>query len=87
MKSNLCGKDMIKRDPALLLLTIILLLFSLSAFAGGPKGNVKIDLPYALVSNIEYTIEVTIPDGNLAIDSPHIFVDGIPVHGKLVNGK
>ncbi len=88
MKSSLCRKDMIKnRTPALQLLTFVFLLSSMSVFAGGPKNNIKIDLPFALVSNIEYTIEVTIPDSNLAIDSPHIFINGVPVHGKLSNGK
>lgn len=88
MKSNLCCKEMIKkRISTLQLLTFILLLFSSSLSAGGPKNNIKVDLPFALVSNINYTIVVVIPDSNLAIDMPHLLINGVPVRCQLKDGK
>ncbi len=69
------------------ILIFTFLLFNISVVAQNRDEEIKINLPFALVSNIEYTIEVTLPVRDLSIVAPHIYIDGTPVHTVLSDGR
>ena len=63
-------------------------LFSASVYGQNTgEEEIGISLPFALVSNIEYNIDVSIPGAKIALVAPHIFIDGTPVHCRVSEGK
>ena len=67
------------------------LLFSVFLFSGvfsqNKNENIKIELPFALVSNIKYDIAVTLPESAIRLTLPHVYVGGLPVKCYLKDGK
>ena len=67
------------------------LFYSVFLFSGVLSQNksekIKIELPFAFVSNIEYNIGITLPESAIRLTLPHVYVNGIPVKTYMINGK
>jgi Na+/H+ antiporter NhaC len=67
---------------------LLFFLFSTESFSQKDEDSgIKIDLPFALVKDINYTINIDLDKKNLAQDYPHVFINGIPVHIKFSGRK
>ncbi len=72
--------------------TILILILFLPAFtfAANPQDkndNLKLELPFALVSDIEYDINIDVSKKCLSLTPPHVFIDGMPIKCHLADGK
>jgi hypothetical protein len=72
--------------------TILSLLFSVFLFSNGAfsqneNDRLKIELPFALVRDIQYDIDIILPDKAISLKPPHVYIDGIPVKCRMKDGK
>jgi len=63
------------------------LISTVSAYSQNSEDKLSIDLPFALVSNIEYDIGLSLSAKGISLATPHVYVDGVPVKCHLENGK
>ncbi|NPA36052.1 MAG: Na+/H+ antiporter NhaC family protein [Chlorobi bacterium] len=70
-----------------LILFLSIFFFNIPSFSQDKKDDITIDLPFALVKDISYTVTVNMNGKVLPHNAPHIFINGIPVHYKTNDGK
>jgi len=57
------------------------------AYSQDSNEKLKLDIPFALVSDIEYDINISVPAKNISQFKPLVYVDGISVKCHSTDGK